>query len=150
MGKVEIVTEIEAPLEKVFSFNVDPKSMEKVGPEDYEAKVEITSDQPLGVGTTYHLSAIIAGQKMEGDIEIVELEENRKIVQRMIKGDLKKLEMTDVFEATDTGTSVTTTWEYELPGSVFGKIMDKLKVGKEIEDAARTGWQGAKEILEKG
>jgi ligand-binding SRPBCC domain-containing protein len=149
MGRVEIVTEIEAPLEKVFAFNADPKSMEKVGPAEYEAKVEITSDRTLGVGTTYHLSATVAGQKMEGDIEITELEENHRVVQRMTSGDFKKLEMTDVFEATDQGTKVTTTWDYELPYSVLGKMLDRLRVGKEIDAAAKAGWQGAKEILEK-
>jgi len=149
MGRVEIVTEIEAPLEKVFAYNADPKSLEKAAPEA-EAKVEITSDEPVGVGTTFHLSAVIAGQEMEGDMEIVELEENRRIVQRMTKGDLKSLEMTDVFEATDKGTKVTTTWDYELPYSLVGKVLDKLKFGKEIEAAAKGGWQKTKEILEKG
>jgi len=150
MGRVEIVTEIEVPLEKVFAFSADPKSFEKVAAAESETKVEITSDETVGLGTTFHLSAIMAGQKMEGDIETVEFEENRTAVCRLTKGDLKRLEMTDVFEATDKGTRVTTTWDYELPYSVLGKILDKLKVGKEIEAAANAGWQRAKEILEKG
>lgn len=150
MGRVEIVMEIEAPLEKVFAYNVDPKSFEKASTAEAEAKVEITSEGPVGVGTTFHLSTIVAGQKLEGDMEIVEFEENRRLVQRMTKGDVESFEVTNVFEATDKGTKVTATWDYELPYSILGKILDKLKFGKEIEAAFNKGWQKTKEILEKG
>ena len=149
MGKIEIVTEIEAPLEKVFAWNADPKTFEKVSTAEADAKVEITSEGPVGLGTTFHLSAVMAGQKLEGDMEYVEFEENRRVVQRMTKGDLKKMEMTDIYEATDKGTRITTTWDYELPYSVIGKILDRLKVGKEINASANAGYQRAKEILEE-
>jgi hypothetical protein len=149
MGMVEIVTDIDAPLERVFEWNADPKSFEKTGPPEADTKVEVTSKGPIGLGTTFHMSAVIAGQRLEGDMELAQFEENRKVVHRMTKGDMKKLVMTDLYEATDTGTRISTTWDYELPYSVLGRIMDKIKFRKDIEEAARAGWQKAKEILEE-
>ena len=149
MGRVETVIEIEAPIEKVFAFAADPKSLE-LAPEEAEVKVEVTSEGPIGVGTTFRMTAVLAGRRVEGEEEYVEFEENRSFKSRQIKGTLKRFDITTVFEATEKGTKATATWDYELPYSVLGKILDKLKARKAIERYVKTGWEKAKQILEEG
>lgn len=150
MGKIENSIEIEAPVKKVFALYADPKFLEKTAPEDAEIKVEVTSKGPIGLGTTSRTSGVLSGRKLNFETEYVEFEENRRIVDRQTKGDLKRFDVTSVFEATDKGTKVTTTVNYELPYSVLGKIIDKLKAGKDMERYIKAINEKAKEILEEG
>ena len=150
MVRIEKVIEIEAPIEKVFAFWADPKKFEKLLPEGMEGKIEVTSEGPIGVGSTYSFSGIVGGQKMETETEFVEWEENRRMVSRQIKGVYKRSESGSFFEATDKGTKVTETVDYELLYSEPGKGLDDLKVRKDIEASFKAGLEKAKEILEKG
>lgn len=149
MGRVESSIEIEAPIEKVFVFLSNPKNQEKIFV-DADVKVEDVSKQPIGVGTRYRISSVIAGRKVGLHWhEFVEFEENRRFVDHEVKGgSLKKEEMTFVFGTTDRGTKVTMTIDYEFPYSVLGKILDKLMVRKGFERFVKGGAQKAKEILE--
>ena len=148
MGRVESSIEIEAPIEKVFAFLSNPKNREKILAHA-EVKVEDVSKGPIGVGTTYRWSAVLAGRKVDlHPHEIVEFEKNRRFVDHDKGGSLKKEQFTFVFAATDKGTKVTMTIDYELPYSVIGKILDKLRFRKEFERFLNGGAQKAKEILE--
>ena len=150
MGRIEISTEIKAPIENVFAFLADPKNFEDIMPEDAAVRVEMLSKGPFGVGTTYRLSGVLAGRKMAVENEYVEFEENRRIVERQTKGDMKSYRGTWAFEATKKGTTLKQTMNYELPYSVLGKIIDRLKAGKEFQAFMKAGTERAKEILEKG
>ncbi len=150
MGRIENSIEIEAPIEKVFAFYVDPRNLEKTVPEDVEMKVEMTSEGPIGVGSTWRLYGVLAGRKLETESESIEFEENRRAKSRQTKGDMKRYDINQVFEATDAGTKVSTTLDYELPYSVLGKLLDKLKAGKDLERYVKARDEKTKEILEKG
>ena len=150
MGKIENSIEIEAPIEKVFAFYADPKNLEKTVPEDAEMKVDVTSEGPMGLGSTWNISGLLAGRKLETESESIEFEENRRLKSRQTKGDMKKFEFTSVFEATGAGTKVSSTLDYELPYSVLGKLLDKLKAGKDIERYVKALDEKTKEMLEKG
>jgi len=150
MGRVESSIEIEAPIEKVFAFITNPKNYEKIFAEA-EVKVEMLSKGPIGVGTAYRISAVLAGRKVGfHSHEFVEFEENRRFVDHEVKGGpSKKEELTFVFGTTDRGTKVAATIDYELPYLVLGKILDKLMFRKEFERFIKAGVQKAKEILEE-
>ncbi len=150
MGRIENSIEIEAPIEEVFAFYVDPRNLEKTVPEDVEMKVEMTSEGPIGVGSTWRLYGVLAGRKLETESESIEFEENRRAKSRQTKGDMKRYDISQVFESTDAGTKVSTTLDYELPYSVLGKLLDKLKAGKELERYVKARDEKSKEILEKG
>ena len=151
MGRVESSVEIEVPIEKVFVFFSNPKNQEKVFV-DYSMKIEDVSKQPIGVGTRYRTSCVIAGIKARPHLhELVEFEKNRRIVDREVKrggGSLNKEELTYAFGATDRGTKVTLTIDYKLPYSVIGEVLDKLRMRKAFENFSKDGVQKAKEILE--
>lgn len=150
MGMFKFHVEIKAPLEKVFAFIADQTNFEKTAPEGTETRIEKISGGPVGSGTITRFSGVIGGRKVEAEGEIVKFEENHKFEFRQIKGGLKKWEGSYEFDATEKGTRVTVTVDYELPYSVLGKIMDWLKVGKEIEGYYRANIEKAKEILEEG
>jgi len=63
---------------------------------------------------------------------------------------LKKYESTDLFEPTEKGTKWTLVLEYELPYSLLGKIVDKLKARKDIEKSLDYSMKKTKELVEKG
>ncbi|MFQ5759328.1 MAG: SRPBCC family protein [Candidatus Bathyarchaeia archaeon] len=149
MGKIVIETEIEAPIEKVFAFLSTPKNWEKLMPEEANFKVEELTEKPSGFGCKCHITAVLGGKKIEQVMETVEFEKNRRDVAHQIKGDMKKFEKTHLFEVTDKGTKVTGTVEYELPYSILGKIMDKLKVEKELSAYFKGVYDKGKEILEE-
>ncbi len=149
MGKFVIDAEIKAPLEKVFAFISDPKSNEKVFPEEDEVRIEMLSKEPLGVGTRFRFTGLLAGQKISSVAEYSEFEKNRRFVERQTKGDMKKWRQTFVFEPTGKSTKVNLTTEYQLPYSILGKIIDRLKAGKEIQTSVKAAMEKAKGILEE-
>ena len=68
---------------------------------------------------------------------------------RQTGGSLKKMEHTDLLEPTEKGTKLTSIMEYELPYSLLGRIIDKLRVKKIMEKAGEYQAQKTKELLEK-
>ncbi|UCE29234.1 MAG: hypothetical protein JSV85_00380 [Candidatus Bathyarchaeota archaeon] len=62
---------------------------------------------------------------------------------------MKKMLMTDTFEPTDGGTKWTLILEYELPYSLLGKLIDKLKFRKDIEKGSDYYVNKTKELIEK-
>jgi len=64
MVRVETSIEIEAPIEKVFAFLANPKNNERIF-SGAEVKVEMLSEGSIGVGTSYCMSAVLAGRKVD-------------------------------------------------------------------------------------
>ena len=145
MAKIEKSIEISAPLDKVFSLI----SWDRV-PEYYDSikKVEWTSKPKMEVGATVHVFSEIAGAKGEWDAEITEYKANEKVSWRTTSGN-----MTIIYNATldsaKTGTKLTTSFDYELPYSILGKLIDKLRVHKAMEKESEKALQKMKEIAEK-
>lgn len=49
----------------------------------------------------------------------------------------------------ESGTKIVFLMNYELPYSVLGKVIDKLKVSKELEKGIMQGFQKLKVVAEK-
>lgn len=145
MTRIEKSIEIKATPEKVFNYI---KNFEKQ-PEYMPGIKEhtITSEKKEGIGTTSHCVTEAGGRKVEWDGEITEWEENKKLAWRC-KPPLKN-KGSFTLEPTDEGTRVTFVMEYELPYSIIGKIIDKIKVSKEMEEGVSKGLEKLKDILEK-
>ncbi len=145
LTRIEKSIEINAPIDKVFSL----VSWDRV-PEYYDSikKVEWTSEPIMKVGATVHVISEIAGAKGEWDAEISEFKENEKVSWRTTGGN-----MTIIYNAflnpTKTGTKLTTSFDYELPYSVLGKLIDKLRVHKAMEIEADKALRKMKEVAEK-
>jgi uncharacterized membrane protein len=145
LARVEKSIEINAPLDKVFSLI----RWDKV-PEYYDSikKVEWISEPIMKVGATVYVLSDIAGSKGEWDAEITEYKDNEKVSWRTNSGN-----MTIIYNSTldpaEVGTKLTTAFDYELPYSVLGKLIDKLRVHKAMEKEAEKALQKMKEAAEK-
>lgn len=146
MARLEKSIEIDASPEKIWSL----VNWDRV-PEWYESikKVEWkTAKGKMDVGATVHAWSETAGVKSEFDAEITEFLDKEKVTWRTTSGN-----PTIIFHATMNPSGpkykVTTTFDYELPYSILGKLIDKLRVHKELEKEAEAALQRMKKVAEK-
>ena len=149
MTRIEESIEIEAPVEKVWAFVIDHENFAKTNPPEIEMEILSQDEGPQRVGYTTKLRAKAGGTVFEVEDETTELVENKKYSGRQKGGSLKRMEHTDLVESTERGTKLTRITEYELPYSLLGKIIDKLKVQKDFEKSIGYSLKKTKELLEK-
>jgi len=150
LTRIEKSIVIEAPVEKVFDFVTDVDNFVKTQPPETETTVLSRDKGPDRVGSKAKVRAKAGGQVWEVEMEVTELVKNKRRVMRQKSGALKKMEATDLFEPTEKGTKLTSILEYELPYSLIGKVVDKLKVSKDIEKSLDYSMKKTKELVEKG
>ena len=121
--KLELSTVINRPVEEIFAFMSNPENDPKWV--SASSEVKITSQGPIGVGTTYRPVVTFLGWRMEGESEITEYEPNRRYVQKSVSGPFP-VEWTVTFERVEGGTRVTLTGVVE-PGGFF-KLAEPLLV----------------------
>ena len=145
MARVEKSIEVNVPPEKIWPL----VKWENV-PEVFESlkKMEWTSEEHNKVGSTLHLTTEVAGVKQESDVEITDWVENEKAGWRTIGGNAKII-FSSTFSPTKNGTKVTFTQDYELPYSILGKIIDKLRFHKAIEKDTENALIKLKAMAEK-
>jgi uncharacterized protein YndB with AHSA1/START domain len=137
---------IRASPEKVFAFMLSDK-MNEVWGRWLEAKW--ISEGPIGVGSVSHWTPKQEFKiKGEWDEEIVEFEKNRKIVMRTAKDSKLNMTVTGLFEPTTEGTKLTYIDEYEVPYSLLGKLVDKVKYSKDTEKFMEGMLENLKQTLE--
>jgi uncharacterized membrane protein len=146
MARVEKSIDINAPAGKIWSL-ID---WDRV-PEWYDSikKVEWkTAKGKMEMGATVHVLSEIAGVKGEWDAEITEFTNEKSVSWRTTSGN-----PTIIYHATliptAGGSKVTTVFDYELPYSVLGMIIDKLRVHKVMEKEAEVALERMKNVAEK-
>lgn len=107
---------------------------------DIIERAECTSERRAGVSATFHVIGAIE-PKAEFNVEITEYIETEKAIWRSTAGTFTAFGTTTL-NPTEAGTELTFVIDYELPYSILGKIIDKLRVSKEIE-------KGTERALEK-
>jgi carbon monoxide dehydrogenase subunit G len=143
LGKLTKSIEIEASPEEVFAFINDDKKMNEASKPTI--KQEWTSEGPVGVGSTMHFVGAAGGK---WDAEITEFVKNKKTASHTIgKGDMK-ITQSWTLEPTAKGTKLTFFADYELPYSLLGKIVDKVRVSKVIEKSTIQMLENTKKALE--
>lgn len=145
MGSITKRIEIEASPEDVFNFITDFDSMNSLHAGFTEAHP--TSNGPIGVGTTAHFVGKHGGSTSEWDMEITEFEKNKKVKWQSKKP--VNIANTLTLEPTSNGTILKHDTYYEVPYSVFGKIVDKLKVSKDVDKEITLELDNTKKALEE-
>jgi uncharacterized membrane protein len=145
LARIEKSIEINVPPEKIWPIvkweNV-PQWFDTV------KKVEWTSKEHNTVGSTFHVVQEAGGAKMEADDEITEVIENEKMGFRTISGNATVIGSVTL-SPTKAGTKVTITQDYELPYSILGKLIDKLRVHKVLENSIEKALKKLKDTMEK-
>ncbi len=144
MARIEESIEISAPPRKIWPIVRWDRVPEWMG---IVKKVEYTSDETERTGATAHWIGEAGGIKSEWDTETVEWEPFVRGAWRTTSGTLTGMgSMT--LTPTDSGTKTTFMMDYELPYSILGKIVDKLRVCRAVEKGARDGLRRLKEMTE--
>jgi len=144
--KIEKSVRINAPPEKVFFLLTDREEVPKWNRLIREARV--TSKERIGVGSTVHYVGEAGGARGEWDIETTEWVKDGKYAWRTTSGDVAML-VTWTLREVDGGTELKYEIQYELPYSILGKIIDKLKASKDIENGMTAALQNLKQLSEK-
>ena len=69
MAKLEFSTVINRPVDEVFAVLSNPENTPKWESGSHEVK--LTSDGPIGVGTTYRSVRTVLGRRLESEAEII-------------------------------------------------------------------------------
>lgn len=146
MARIEKSIVINAPPEKVFAVISDFEGMIKWNDDIKESK--ITSKKRKGVGVTFHQVAMPGGTRVESDVEVTGWIENERIDVRSTAGTFTFFG-SNILKPVTGGTEHTIIANYELPYSILGKIIDKLKVSKDVEKNIESANQYLKNLLEK-
>lgn len=146
MARIEKSVVINASPEKVFALLADVERF----PEwmDMVKEVRITSRERTGAGTTSHWATEVGDSRAEWDAENTEWVENERMAWRTTSGNLSAFG-SNTLKPVAGGTELTWVMDYELPYSILGKIVDKLKVSKDMEKGMERALQNLKSLLEK-
>lgn len=133
MTKLTISKEIQASPERIFAFSISER-MNEIWGEWMMGKW--VSEGPVGLGSIAHFDT--KGMlKNLGELtgEVTEFEENRKMTMhsKNVKGKTTGIE-TIILEPMANGTKATYVTEYDVPYSVFGKLIDKVKISRDMEN----------------
>ena len=144
MTTVNSQIEINAPVERVFEFYTNPDNIKESWPRDIVKESENVSGQKSEEGSEMKVKGEYMGKKDEMTLEVVEKEQNKRLVTKQTQGPFQRWDSIQEFQSTgNNSTRVTHTINYELPTT--GKIANVLtgsqaenKIKQGIEQAAQT------------
>ena len=144
MAHVEEDILIHAPMDKVFARVQDNERYPDWWPNMIEQK-RLTPD-PLVVGSRSRFVYNMLGVKTSGEIELAIYEPPRHLTVRTSGGVNGTFDWRCVDE--NGATHLRVVIDYSLPGSILGKLADKLVVEKRNQADLEAGLQKLKELIE--
>lgn len=141
MEKIKKSITINAPVEKVFEYIKDVKTI----PEWMPSMVEVYDSTGTNVGDTYKWKYKMAGIIFKGETEVTEQVPN-KMSRTKSKGGIIS-DFLFLFEPKDGGTQLELTIDYTIPVPVLGKLAEKA-VLKKNEREAELAMQNIKDKME--
>ena len=142
MAKYEQSVVIERPVEEVFAFATNPEKEPMWNTSMEES--EITSEGPIGVGTTVRSVSRMMGRTAETTWEVTEYEVNRKKAVKSTSGPIP-FEAASVFESVEGGTKLTFSFQAEA-GGIRGVIASVI--GRMGKKGTEKSLANLKELLE--
>jgi ligand-binding SRPBCC domain-containing protein len=143
MANVQYETEINAPVQKVFEYHTTPDKIKEAWPRDIVKESESVSGSKSEEGSEMKVKGEYIGKEEEMRLEVVDKEQNRKLVTRQTERPFKKWESIQEFQGNGNSTHIRHSIDYELPTT--GKIANMLsgsqadnKIRKGLEQAAQT------------
>jgi uncharacterized protein YndB with AHSA1/START domain len=144
MNEFEIVTVIDRPVEDVFSALQDFDEAPRWNPG--LAEVRLTSDGPLGVGSTVVYVGRFLGRGYESPSKYTEYVPNRRLASVTTSGPFH-LEVENSLDSVDGGTRLTAVYRGESRG--FFKLAEPVVI-KLTKKHFETATENLKALLEAG
>ena len=144
MTKVQCQTEINAPVERVYEYYTNPNNIQDAWPHDIVKESEDISGSRNEEGSEMRVKGQYMGKEEEMRLQVVDKEQNRRLVTRQIQGPFKKWDSIQEFQGNGTNTTqVRHSIDFELPTT--GKIANMLsgsqadnKIRQALEQAGQT------------
>ena len=148
MTKIRNEIEINAPIASVFEYYTNPDNIKESWPREIVKESENVSGQKSEEGSEMKVTGEYMGKKDDMLLEVVEKEQNKKLVTRQTQGPFKRWESIQEFHnGQNNYTRVIHTIDYELPTT--GKIGNFL-TGSQAEDKLKQGiHQAAQTVKQK-
>jgi ribosome-associated toxin RatA of RatAB toxin-antitoxin module len=152
MTKVEYQTQINAPVRKVYEYYTDPNNIQEAWPRDIVKESEDVSGSKNEEGSEMRVKGQYMGKEEEMRLQVLDKEENRRLVTKQIQGPFKRLDSIQEFQGNGTNTThVKHSIDFELPTT--GKIANMLsgsQADNKIREALEQAAQTVKQKLESG
>ena len=137
MTTIQTQIEINAPLNTVFEYYTNPDNIKESWPRDIVKESENVSGQKSEEGSEMKVKGEYMGKQDEMLLEVVEKEQNKRLVTRQTEGPFQKWESTQEFQSNgNNSTNVNHTINYKL--TTIGKISNFL-TGGQAENKIREG-----------
>jgi ligand-binding SRPBCC domain-containing protein len=157
MKKLDLMTTIQnqikinAPVERVFEYYTNPDNIKESWPHDIVKESENVSGQKSEEGSEMKVRGEYMGKKDEMTLEVVQKEQNKRLVTKQTEGPFQRWESIQEFQSsgndnTTTTTLVNHTINYELPTT--GKIANVL-TGSQAENKIRQGIEQAAQTVKQ-
>jgi ligand-binding SRPBCC domain-containing protein len=147
MTKIQTQIEINAPLNTVFEYYTNPDNIKESWPKDIVKESENVSGQKSEEGSEMKVKGEYMGKQDEMLLEVVEKEQNKRLVTKQTEGPFQQWESTQEFQSNgNNSTRVNHTINYELPTT--GKIANFL-TGSQAEDKIRQGIEQAAQTVKQ-
>ena len=139
--------EINAPIASVFEYYTNPDNIKESWPSEIVKESENVSGQKSEEGSEMKVTGEYMGKRDDMLLEVVDKEQNKKLVTRQTQGPFKRWESVQEFQnGQNNYTRVLHTIEYELPTT--GKIGNFL-TGSQAEDKIKQGIQQAAQTVKQ-
>jgi uncharacterized protein YndB with AHSA1/START domain len=108
---------------------------------------DFVGEQRRGVGGMFYMVEKTGGRLLRYLCEVTEWEENKKLVFRLVLGDVKRLDGAFTIEATEAGSRFTSVYNVVLPWWIIGNIMG-LFMRKQMKKEAEGDLANVKRLAE--
>jgi ligand-binding SRPBCC domain-containing protein len=147
MTTIQTQIEINAPLKTVFEYYTNPDNIKESWPRDIVKESENVSGQKNEEGSEMKVKGEYMGKQDEMLLEVVEKEQNKRLVTRQTEGPFQQWESTQEFQSNgNNSTRVNHTINYELPTT--GKVANFL-TGSQAENKIRQGIEQAAQTVKQ-
>jgi ligand-binding SRPBCC domain-containing protein len=153
MTTIQSQIEINAPIEQVFEYYTNPDNIKESWPRDIVKESENVSGQKSEEGSEMKVTGEYMGKKDEMILEVVQKEQNKRLVTKQTEGPFQRWESIQEFQSSGNGNTSTTTTtlvnhtiNYELPTT--GKIANVL-TGSQAENKIRQGIEQAAQTVKQ-
>ncbi len=147
MTTIQTQIEINAPVNTVFEYYTNPDNIKESWPRDVVKESENVSGQKSEEGSEMKVKGEYMGKEEEMLLEVVQKEQDKRLVTKQTEGPFQKWESTQEFQSNgNNSTKVNHTINYELPTT--GKIANFLS-GSQAEDKIRQGIEQAAQTVKQ-
>ena len=154
MSEIKYEVEINAPVERVYDYYTNPDNIKEAWPQDIVKESESLSSSSTNneEGSEMKVKGQYMGKEEEMRLQVVDKEENRRLVTKQIQGPFKRWDSIQEFQGNGTNTThVKHSIDFELPTT--GKIANMLsgsQADNKIREALEQAGQTVKLKLESG